>query len=94
MVLTRRQAQILTNKLKNISINQLVKMANPVVNYMLSPFEGNTNTENPQGTKLYLQEKKEIDKESEKLDSPVSNTKDIIDNFTSLANKYDRGRLN
>ena len=69
-------------------------MTNPVVNYMLSPFEGNINPENPQGTKLYLQAKKEIDKESEKLDSPVSNTKDIIDNFTSLANKYDRGRLN
>ena len=63
------------------------------VHYVLSPFKGNTNTGDPQGIKLYLQATKEIDKEANKLDIPVSNAKYIIDNFPSLANKYGWGRL-
>ena len=68
-------------------------MAAPVVNYVLSPFEGNINPGYPQGLKLYLQETKDIDKESEKLDISVSNTKDVIYHFFSLANKYVWGNL-
>ena len=47
--------------------------ADPAVNYVLSSFEGNINPGDPQGLKLYHQEKKGIDKESDKLDVAVSN---------------------
>ena len=63
------------------------------VNYLLSPFKGNTNTGYPQGLKLYLWATKEIDKEAEKLDISVSNAKYIIDHFPSLAKKYGWGSL-
>ena len=43
-------------------------MADPVVNYVLSPSEGNTNIGYPQERKIYLQSTKEIDKEYDKLD--------------------------
>ena len=66
MVLARRQAQILINQFNNLHINQQVQMADPV-NYVLSPFEGNTNTGYPQGIKLYLQGKKDTEKEADKL---------------------------
>ena len=66
MVVTRSQAQILINQFSNRSINQQLQMASPVVNYVLSPFEGNINTKDPQGVNLYLQETKEIDKEVDK----------------------------
>ena len=45
------------------------------------------------GIKLYLQSTKEIDKETDKLDISVFNTKDIIYHFLSLANKYVWERL-
>ena len=93
MVVTRSQAQIIINQFRNLSINQQVQMAVLVVNYMLSPFEGNTNPGYTQGLNLYLQATKEIDKETDKLDISVSNTKDIIDNFISLATKHGWGRL-
>ena len=32
------------------------------VNYVISPFEGNTKPEDPQGLELYLQAMKQIDK--------------------------------
>ena len=62
--------------------------ADPAVNYVLSSFEGNINPGYPQGLKLYLQETREIDKESDKLNISVSNTKAIIDYFISLSDKY------
>ena len=65
----------------------------PVVNYVISPFEDNINPGDPKGLKLYLQETKDIDKEADKLDISVSNAKDIIDHFLSIANKYGWGRL-
>ena len=58
------------------------------VNYVLSPFKSNINLGYPRGIKLYLQAKNAIDKESDTLDILVSNSKDIIDNFLSIANKY------
>ena len=88
MVVTRSQAQILINYISNLSINQQVQMATTVVKYVLSPFERKINTGYPQGINLYLQAKKEIDKEFDNLDISVSNLKDIIDNFISLSNKY------
>ena len=63
-------------------------MAAPVVNFVLSTFEGNINLGYPQGIKLYLQETTQIDKEADKLDISVSNVKDIVYNFLSIANKY------
>ena len=93
MVVTRRQAHILINQFNNLSINQQVQMADPVVNCVLNPSKGNMNPGDPQGLNLYLQATKEIDKEYDKLDISVSNAKDIIDNFLSLANKYDWGCL-
>ena len=38
------------------------------VNYVIIPFKENTNTGDPQGMNIYLQETKEIYKEYEKLD--------------------------
>ena len=59
-----------------------------VVNYLLSPFEGNINTEYPTGLKIYLQATKEIDKKTEKIYISVLNAKDIIYHFLSLSKKY------
>ena len=56
-------------------------MADSDMNYVFSPFEGKLNTGDPQVIKFYRQAKKEIDKESNKLDIPVSNAKDIVDHF-------------
>ena len=67
MVLTRRQAQIITKKFNNISINQQVDMVAAVENYVLIPFEGNINHGYPQGIKNYLQATKETYKEAGKL---------------------------
>ena len=64
MVVTRRQAQVFINKFSNLSINKQVHMASPVVNNVISPFEGNINTGDTQGIKLYLQGTNEIDKEA------------------------------
>ena len=77
----RGQAQILINQFNNLSINQQNNMAAPI-NYVLSPFEGNTNTGYPQGIKLYLQSTKKIDKEYDKLDVSFSNDKYIIYHFS------------
>ena len=63
------------------------------VNCVLRPFEGYINHGYPTGIKIYLQATKEIDKETDKLDISASNSKDIIDNFLSLDNKYGWGRL-
>ena len=46
-----------------------------------------------QRIKLYLLATRKIDKGSEKLEISVSNVKDIIDLFLSLANNYGRGRI-
>ena len=88
MVVTRSQAHILINQFSNLSINQQFHMDAPVVNYVISPFEDNINPGDPKGLKLYLQETKDIDKEADKLDISVSNAKDIIDHFLSIASKY------
>ena len=68
-------------------------MVYPVLSYMLSPFEGKTNPGYPQRIKLYLQETEDTEKEYDKLDISVSNSKDIIDNFLSLTNKFGWVRL-
>ena len=57
MVSTRRQAQLLINHFKNLNINQQVYVASPI-NYVLRSFEGNMNTEDTTGLKIYLQAKK------------------------------------
>ena len=67
MILTMRNAQILLNQFNNLNINQQFQMAAPV-NYVLIPFELNINSGYPKWIKLYLQARKEIDKESDKLD--------------------------
>ena len=67
--------------MNSISLNQTFQITDPV-KYVLSPFEGNTNPGYPLVLRLYLQEIKEIDKETDKLDTLVSNDKDIIDNFS------------
>ena len=63
------------------------------VNYVLSPFEGNINLGDPTGINLYLQTIKQINKENDKIDISDSYDKDIVDNFITLANKYDWERL-
>ena len=63
------------------------------VNYVLILFEGNINPGDPMGLKIYLEAKKEIYKETDKLDISVSDSKDIIYNFLILANKYGWGSL-
>ena len=73
-----------------MNINNI--MADPV-NYVIGPLESNINSGDPQGIKPYLQERKDIDKEADKLDISISNAKDIIDNFLGLVNKYGWGRL-
>ena len=60
------QAQKLINWFNYIIINQLFQMA--AVNDVIRLFEGNINIGDPTGLKLYLQEMKEIDRESYKLD--------------------------
>ena len=60
---------------------------------MIRPFEGNLNSRYLQGIKLYLQEKKEIWKEGDKLDISVSNAKYILNHFLSISNKYLWGGL-
>ena len=45
-------------------------MAAPI-NYVLRQFEGNINTGDPTGIKLYLQATNQIYKEADKLDIPV-----------------------
>ena len=68
-------------------------MAAPVVNYVLIPFKGNINPGYPHWLKTFIKATKEIDKEAEKLDISVSNSKDIKDAFFILANKYVWGSL-
>ena len=87
MVLTIIQAQILINQFNNINLNQPVHMAAPSVNFLLRPFEGNKHPGYPKGLKNYLQTTKDIDKKDIKLYLSVSNDKNIIYNFLSIANK-------
>ena len=65
----------------------------PPVNYVLIPFERNTNPGKPTDIKLSLQATKQIDKEYEKLDISFSNAKDIIYHFLSISIKCGWGRL-
>ena len=53
MFLTRIQAQILINRFNHININQPFQMAD--VKYVLIPFEGNINSGDPTGIKIYPQ---------------------------------------
>ena len=91
MPLKSLQAQIL--KFYHPYINQHVQMVAPVVKYVLSPFEGNINPGDKTGLKRYLQANVYIDKENDKIYITVSNSKDIIDHFLSVANKYVWGCL-
>ena len=56
--------------------------------YLLRPFEENIHFGDPTGIKLYVQATKDMDKETDKLDVSVSNTKDIIEHFLRLSNKH------
>ena len=60
MVLTKRQSQIIINQFNNLNLNQPVQMADPVLNYVLSPLERNTNPGYPQGFKICIQATKDI----------------------------------
>ena len=70
MVLTRIQAQLLTNKFNIIGINQQVHIAAPT-NYVIGPFEGKINIGHTTELILYPQSKKETKKETDKLDISV-----------------------
>ena len=87
-MLTRRQAQILINHFNSLFINQQFQMVALVVNNVISPFDGNINPVDSQGIKLYFQAKKQIYKETDGIYISVSNSKDIIDHFPILDNKY------
>ena len=63
--MARSQSQILIDQFINPPINQQVHMDAPGVNYVISQFEGHINPGDLKGLKIYLQEKNEIDKESE-----------------------------
>ena len=91
MVLESLQAQTLIIWFNNLKINQLGQMA--AVNDLLRPFEDNINLGDPTGIKLYLRATKEIDKEIDKLDIPISNAKYIAYFFLSLSKIYSRVRL-
>ena len=65
MVVMRSQAQTLINQFSKLSTNQKVHMDAPVLNYVLSPFEGEINHVDPQEIKFYLQSTKEIYKSSD-----------------------------
>ena len=88
MVFMGRQTQVPINQFNNLKINQQVNMDDPI-NSVLRPFKGNINPVDPTGFKLYL----EIYRKADKLNTSVSNAKDIIDHLLSLANKYGCGRL-
>ena len=60
MVLVSLQVQKPINLFNHINSNKLVQTE--AVNYVLIPFEGNINPEDPTGIRLYLQATKEIDK--------------------------------
>ena len=63
------------------------------VNNVLSIFEGNINPGDQTGIKIYLQETEEIDKDTDKIDVSVSNSKYIINPFLNVSNKYIWGRI-
>ena len=66
MVLMRLKSQTLINRFKHINTNQPVHTE--ALNDVIGQFEGNINTEDPTGIKLYRQATKEIDKGTDKLD--------------------------
>ena len=68
-------------------------MVASVVNCTIIPIKQNTNPVFPQGLKLYLPKTKGIDTDSDKLDISVSDSKEIIYHFISIANKYGWGHL-
>ena len=68
MVVTISQSHILINEFSKLSINKQVWMAAPVVQYVLSPFEGDINPVDPHGIILYLQSTNDIYEEDYKLD--------------------------
>ena len=76
MILKFLLAQMLMNLFKHLNINQPVYMA--AVFYFISPLEENIHPVDPMGLKIYLQAAKEIDKETEKLDSSVSNVQKTL----------------
>ena len=80
MVLMRSESQLLTNQFRNLKTNQPVQMNS--VNDILISFEVNKNPGYTTALKLYIQETKNIDKETDKLYISVSNVKYII--YTSL----------
>ena len=71
MVSAIRQAQLKIAQINSLNENAQVKNMEYAVNYVLIPFEGNTNPGDPQGIKFYLNTTKEIEKEAENLDISV-----------------------
>ena len=65
MVLTSLQANKLIKRFNHLKINQPIQMA--AGNNVISPFEGNIKPRDPMGITIYLEETKEIDKETDKL---------------------------
>ena len=61
------------DEIKNLNINTHVHTMVSPVNYVLIPFEGNTNTGDPQGLNIYLQAAKDMHKKPKNLDMSVSN---------------------
>ena len=88
MILIRRQEQPLIVQLNNQNDKLQVQIMEANVNYDLSPFEGNINTREPKGLTFYLQETREIQNASDKIDISVSNDEDIIHHFISLSRKH------
>ena len=74
-----------------MKINQPVHVVD--VNYVVSPLKMNINHGHSKGLKIYLQATKEIDKQTDKLDISVSNSKGITYDFISPGNKYVWGRF-
>ena len=66
MVLKRKQVQALIHELNNLHNNQHVQIVAAPVNYVLNPFEGNTNHVYPQGLRNHLQAKRETYKKYDK----------------------------
>ena len=58
-------------------------MSDPVVNYLLRPFKGKINIGYSKGINPYIKSTKKIDKGANKLDTSVSNDKQIITHFLS-----------
>ena len=79
--------------LLNINCQWIIHNIKAPVNYVIIPFKGKINPRYSKVLKLYLQAKKEKEKEADKLYITVSNDEYIVYQLLIMANKYGRGRL-